>query len=151
MAVTKTVLKNTNQETVVKVAGTDAAVTIDLQTDCLASTQALDGATQTVNIVSANWTGLPSSTITVARNSVTIIPITGDQPQVLDFVGQGYTDSVENTSDIVVTITGTAAVYLILRKVGGYATKVEMATYGAYDDPTRVGASTSMSGSPDRV
>lgn len=151
MAVTKTVLKNTNQETVVKVAGADASVTIDLQTDCLAGTQALDGATQTVNIISANWTGLPSSTITVARNSVTVLPITGDQPQMLDLAGQGYVDTIENTSDIVVTIAGTAAVYLVLRKVNGYATKVEYATYGAYDDPTRVGASTTMSGSPDKV
>lgn len=151
MAVTKTVLKNTNQETVVKVAGTDAAVTIDLQTDCLASTQALDGVTQTVNIISANWTGLPSSTITVSRNSVTVLPITGDQPQNLDLAGQGYVDTVENTSDVVVTITGTAAIYLVLRKVSGYATKVENATYGIYDDPTRVGASTTMSGSPDKV
>jgi thioredoxin reductase (NADPH) len=33
----------------------------------------------------------------------------------------------------------------------GWATKVEESTYGSYDDPTRVGASTTISGSPDKV
>jgi hypothetical protein len=41
--------------------------------------------------------------------------------------------------------------YITLRKVAGWSTKVENATYGAYDDPTRVGASTTMNGSPDKV
>ena len=38
--------------------------------------------------------------------------------------------------------------YLVLRKIAGWDTKVENATYGAYDDPTIVGASTTMDGSP---
>ena len=42
MAVTKTILKNTNLETVIKIAGTAGSATIDLQTDCVAGTQALD-------------------------------------------------------------------------------------------------------------
>jgi hypothetical protein len=66
--------------------------------------------------------------------------------------GSGFVDNVENTSDIVVTIAGAEAqCYLTVRKASGYATKVEPATYGAYDDETRVGASTTLSGSPDKV
>jgi hypothetical protein len=153
MAVTKTILKNTNQETIVKVAGTAASATIDLQTDCLAAAQALDGATQTVNIVGFQFTGLASSTITIARNGTNITTLSSEGHDSIEFAaGNGFSDTIENTSDIVVSIAGAEAqIYLTLRKVGGYATKVENATYGAYDDPTRVGASTTLSGSPDKV
>ena len=152
MAVTTTVLKNTNQEAIVKVAGTAAAGTIDLQTTILAATQALDGATQTVNIVSVSFTGLTGSTITITRDTTNILTMYAEGSDTLDFAGMGFVDTIENTKDIVVTIAGAEAqCYLTLRKVSGYATKVENATYGAYDDPTRVGASTTMSGSPDKV
>jgi hypothetical protein len=40
---------------------------------------------------------------------------------------------------------------LVLRKISGWDTKVEETTYGAYDDRTRVGASTTLDGSPDKV
>jgi hypothetical protein len=142
MAVTKTVLKNTNQETIIKVAGTAASSTIDLQTDCLASTQAISGATQTVNIVACKWCGLNNSTITITRNSVNILTLNGSDAGDLDFsAGYGFVDSIENTSDVVVTVAGAEAqVYLTLRKVGGYATKVETAVFGAYDDQTAVGS-----------
>jgi hypothetical protein len=153
MAVAKTVLKNTNQESVVKVAGTDASATIDLSVDLLAGSQALDGATQTVNIVGCQWVGLPNATITITRNSVNILTLPGGGADYIEFAaGNGFVDNIQNTSDIVVTIAGAEAqVYLILRKTGGYATKVETAVYGAYDDETRVGASTSLSGSPDKA
>jgi hypothetical protein len=142
MPVTKTILKNTNNETIVKVAGTAAAATIDLQTDCLATTQALDGATQTVNIVQLHFTGLPSSTITVSRNSINIFTIGAEGEGTVDLgTGNGLVETIENTQDIVVTIAGAEAqCYLVLRKAGGYATKVETAVFGAYDDETAVGS-----------
>jgi hypothetical protein len=153
MAVTKTILKCTNNETVVKVAGTAAAATIDLSVDCLATTDALAGDTQTVNIAQLQYSGLASSTITVTRNSINIFTIGAEGEGTIDLgTGNGIADTIQNTQDIVVTIAGAEAqCYLVLRKVGGFASKVENATYGAYDDPTRVGASTTMSGSPDKV
>jgi hypothetical protein len=153
MAVTKTILKNTNQESVVKVAGTAAASTIDLSVDLLAGSQALDGATQRVNIAGVQWVGLANATITITRNSVNILTLPGGGADYIEFAaGSGFVDNIENASDIVVTIAGAEAqCYLTLRKVSGYATKVENATYGAYDDETRVGASTTLSGSPDKV
>lgn len=43
----------------------------------------------------------------------------------------------ENTSPIEVTITGTQGeVWIRLKKVSGYRSTIEYATYGAYDDPT---------------
>lgn len=142
MAVTKTILKNTNNETVIKIAGTAAGATIDLQTDCLASTQALDGATQTVNIAGCQWVGLDGASITITRNSANILTLPGGGSDTLEFAaGNGYVDNVNNTYDIVVNIAGAEAqCYLTLRKVGGYATKVETAVYGAYDDQTAVGS-----------
>lgn len=152
MAVTKTILKNTNLETVVKISGTAASATISLATDCLASTQALSGATQTVDIITSQVTGLLNSSITVVRNSLPVLAFAPENNGLFNFEGNGYRDTVGNTSDIVVTIAGAEAhIYLTLRKVGGYATKVEEATYGAYEDVTRVGASTTASGSPDKV
>jgi hypothetical protein len=146
----KTVLKNTNQEAVVKITGVGTE-TIDLQTDILAATQALDGETQSVNIIGIQFTGLATSTITIVRGGTTVTSLSAEGNEYVEF-GAGYSETTSNTADIVVTIgTANAQAYITLRKVGGYATKVETATYGAYDDPTRVGASTTMSGSPDKV
>jgi len=151
MAVTKTVIKNTNTEAVIKVAGTDAAATIDLQTDLLNSSQALDGATQTVNILSLNWTGANNGVATISRGGVTIATLQANAAGMMYFDGQSMApDTIGNTADIVVTISGAQTeCWLRVRKAGGYAPKVEDATYGSYDDPTRVGASTTLSGSPE--
>jgi hypothetical protein len=142
MPVVKTIIKNTNNETVVKVAGTAAAATIDLSTDLVASTQATDGATQTVNIAAVQWVGLPSATVTIARNATTILTLPGGGAETLDFAnGNGYVDNISNTDDITVTIAGAEAqCYLVLRKAGGYATKVETVVFGAYDNETAVGS-----------
>jgi hypothetical protein len=153
MAVRKVILKNTNLETVVKVAGTSGNVTLTLDTDLLASTQVKVGSVQTVNIAGVRWHGLAGSSITVTRNSVNVLTLPGDSPNSDAMAaGSGYVDIEENTKDLVVAIAGAEAqVFLTLRKISGYATKVETATFGAYDDETRVGASTTLSGSPDKV
>jgi hypothetical protein len=151
MAVTKTVLKNVNQETVVKVAGTAAAATIDLDVDLIAASQIADGDTQTVNIIGLVWTGATDGIITITRNNVVIVTLQANAAGALEFGGQAMIpETINNTSDIVVTISGAQAeCWVRLRKVSGYKTKVEYSTYGAYEDESRVGASTTLSGSPD--
>lgn len=146
-----TVLKNTNQETIIKVYGVGTE-TIDLQTTIVAASQQVSG-TQVVNIAGLEYTGLAGSTITIVRNGVTITSLAAEGHDFIAYAaGSGFVDSIENTSDIAITIgTANAQCYITLRKVSGYAPKVEDALYGAYDDPTRVGASTTMSGSPDKV
>lgn len=153
MAVVKTVVKNTNQEAVVKVAGTEAAATIDLSVDLLAATQALAGATQTVNIAGLVWTGATGGIITLTRNNIVVVTLQANASGALDFTGQMMIPEViSNTHDIVVTISGAQAeCWIRLRKVGGYDTKVETVVFGAYDDETRIGASQTLSGSPDKV
>lgn len=140
MAVIKTILKNHNQSAVVKVGGTAGSATIDLQTDLLAATQALDGSTQTVNIVSVAVSGLLGSAITVTRGGVPVMAFAPENSGKIQLNEAGYVDSQNNTDDITVTVSGAEAhIYLVLHKSGGYASKVETATYSVYDDVTKVG------------
>jgi len=154
MAATRTtIIRNTNQETIIKYEGSsaDTAATIDIST-LAASTQTRNADTPTVNIVKFIASGLLTAGVTVVRNSVTILAAAPENAPVFDLTQNGISDSVQNTQNIVITTTGAASTgYLVLRKIAGWSTKVEDATYGAYDDPTRVGASTTMSGSPDKV
>lgn len=140
MAIVKTILKKTHQEAVVKVAGTAAAGTVALATDLLPTGQVLDGVTQTVNIVGVTWAGSSAGVVTITRNSVVIMTLTSSGQ--LDFTGQAMIpDTIENTSDIVVTISGgQAECWMRLRKVGGYKTSVEPEQFGIYDNPAVVGS-----------
>lgn len=152
-AVALTTIKNTNQETVIKFEGTagstDGTITI---ADLTAGTQARNADTPTVNIVKLISTGLLTSAVTIKRNSTVVMACAPENAPVINLTQDGITDTVNNTSDIVITVAGAAATgYLVLRKVAGWSTKVETAVYGAYDDETRVGASTTLSGSPDKV
>ena len=138
MAITPQVLKLNDTEAVVKVYGTNDAGTIDLST-LIPSTQALDGATQTVNINKIEWAGTAASTVTISRGAAGVVTVDSTGRDSLEF-GAGYSDTTGNTDDILVTVTGTVAVYLTLRKVSGYANKVETAQFGIYDDETAVGS-----------
>lgn len=152
MAATRTtIIRNTNQETIIKYEGSsaDTAATIDIST-LAATTQARNSDTPTVNIVKFICSGLLTGGVTVVRNSVTILAAAPENAPILDLTQNGISDSVQNTQNIVITTTGAVSTgYLILRKVAGWDTTVEPVTYGEYDDPTLVGASTTLSGSPD--
>ena len=154
MAVVKTVLKNSESETVVKVAGSGAGILIDLQVDLLSATQVLDGATQTVNITGISWTGETTHYTLIDRNEVRVATLSASAAGSLMFDGQTMPpENTENTSGIFVAMSGTGEgeCWIRLRKVSGYKSKVETSIYGSYDDPTRVGASTTMPGSPDYI
>ena len=154
MAVIFTVVKNTNQETIVHfdtVAAESGTLALNTLT---AGTQALTvGGTPTVNIVKFFSTGQLGAGLRIVRDGKNIIACSPENSPVIDMNSNGFVDNINNTSDIVVTndvakpVTG----YLVLRKVAGWSTKVENEVYGAYDDVTRVGASTTLSGSPDKV
>ena len=148
----KTYLKSTAQEVVVKIYGTNASETIELdEAGMIPATQVVDGATQTVNIVGLVWSGAADAVITITRGA-TIATLQANAAGFIDFSGQGMVpDSVSNTTDIAVATTGLGQCDLRLHKVAGYKTLYEPATYGSYDDITRFGASTTVSGSPDKV
>lgn len=150
----QSVIRNTQQEAVVKVWGAAGVTeTIDLQT-LMPSNQELDGETQTVTILGVTWTGGTDGIATVTRNGAVIMTLQANAAGMLLFDGQTMPpESTNATHDIVVAITGAACeVWLKVRKAGGYKSKSgEYASYGAYEDETRVGASTTVNGSPDYV
>ena len=154
MAVLFTTVKNTNQETIIHFdtvlaeSGTIALNSLGAATQALTS-----GGTPTVNIVKFVCTGELGAGTRIVRNGKNIIACAPENAPYFDFTQNGWSDNTNNTYDIVVTNDAAKPVtgYLVLRKVAGWTTKVETATLGAYDDETRVGASTTISGSPDKV
>lgn len=141
MATNKTILKNTENEVVYKLSGA-GTTTIALNSgDILAPTQVVDGSTQKVDITGFTWTGASDGLITIVRNSVVIATCPAASSNFLDLAGQMMpADSTENTSPIVVTITGQAELWLRIRKKSGYKSKIELAEYSQYDDPTVAGS-----------
>jgi hypothetical protein len=153
MAVLFTTVKNTNQETIIHfdtVAAESGTITI---ANLTASTQARNSDTPAVNIVKFFCSGAVGAGTRITRSSKNIISVAPENAPVFDFTSNGFVDNTNNTADIVVVNDAAKPVtgYIVLRKVAGWSTKVETATYGAYDDETRVGASTTISGSPDKV
>jgi hypothetical protein len=153
MAMTITTLKNNNQETVIHFtssASESGTVTI---ANLTASTQVRNSDSPTVNIVKYHITGELASKVLVARNSKIVLAVAPENAPNSEFNTLGFSVTNDNTFDIVITNVGVKDVsgFLVLRKLAGWDSKVENAAYGAYDDPTRVGASTTVSGSPDKV
>ena len=153
MAMTITTLKNTNQETVIHFTSSAAESGTITIANLTASTQARNSDTPAVNIVKWQISGELASKVTVNRNSKIVIACAPENAPYAELNAWGIPLTNDNTSDIVITngaakdVTG----ILVLRKVAGWATKVENEVYGAYDDVSRVGASTTLSGSPDKV
>jgi hypothetical protein len=153
MAVLFTTVRNTNQETIIHfdtVAAESGTINI---ANLAATTQARNSDTPAVNIVRFICTGADGAATRVTRGGKNIISVAPENAPILDLTQYGISDNTNNTADIVIVndvakpVTG----YITMRKIAGYSTKVENEVYGAYDDPTRVGASTTLSGSPDKV
>lgn len=154
MAVLFTTVKNTNQEVIVHFDTVAAeSGTLALNTLGAATQELTSGGTPKVNIVKFVSTGELGAGLRITRNGKNIIACAPENAPMLDLNSIGISDNTNNDSDIVVVndvakpVTG----YLVLRKIQGWDTKVEETTYGAYDDRTRVGASTTLDGSPDKV
>ena len=131
MATVKTIFKKTYGEALVKVAGTLGTETINLATDLLATNDSLlSGGTPTVNIAAVQWTGASTGLISITRNGVIVMTLNSGASGFLDFGGQIIPpDSTENTSNIVVTISGgQAECWIRLRKVSGYKNTDAMTT-----------------------
>lgn len=153
MAMTLTTVKNTNQETVIHFASSAAETGTITIANLTASTQARNAANPAVNIVKFICMGELGSKVIISRNSKIVLVCAPENAPYSEFNAWGIPVINDNTYDIAIINSAAKDVsgFLVLRKVAGWDTKVEPATYGAYDDPTRVGASTTLSGSPDKV
>lgn len=134
-------LRNTNQETIIKFTGAATDTGTITIANLGATTQARNADAPKVNMVRIIASGLTNSNLTITRGGVAIFQGSPGAVIELEFISNGFSDSVNNTSDLVFTI-GTAAVtgYISLRKLAGWDTTVETATYGAYDNVTVVGS-----------
>jgi hypothetical protein len=142
MAMTITTLKNTNQETVIHFASSLAESGTVTIANLTASSQARNSDTPAVNIVKWQVTGELASKISVVRNSKNVIVAAPENAPYAELNAWGIPLTNDNTFDIVIT-NGTAKEVtgiLVLRKVAGWSTKVEHATFGAYDNPAAVGS-----------
>jgi hypothetical protein len=142
MAMTITTLKNTNQETVIHFASSLAESGTITIANLTASTQARNSDTPAVNIVKWQVVGELASKINVVRNSKNVIVAAPENAPYAELNAWGIPLTNDNTFDIVIT-NGTAKEVtgiLVLRKVAGWSTKVEHATFGAYDNPAAVGS-----------
>ena len=154
MAINLTTIKNTNQEVIIhfETPATIQNGTITIA-NLAAASQARNSDTPKVNIVRFVCTGEVGSAVIVQRDIKTIIACAPENVPFLDLPSMGISENQNNDADIVIQnqvakqVTG----YITLRKVQGWSSKVEPETYGAYDDTSRVGASTTLSGSPDKV
>jgi hypothetical protein len=143
MALSKTVLRLTQTEAVIKVSGNGGSATIDLQTDLLAATESLAAGSQNVTIVGVRWSGESANTILIERNSTRILTLPTEQADYIAFDGQELPPENTNaTHDIAVAQVGSGYVelYLKLRKVSGYDTKIETGVFGIYDNTSAVGS-----------
>ena len=142
MAMTITTLKNTNQETVIHFASSLAESGTITIANLTASTQARNSDTPAVNIVKWQITGELASKVNVVRNSKNVIVAAPENAPYAELNAWGIPLTNDNTFDIVITngaakeVTG----ILVLRKTAGWSTKVEHATFGAYDNPAVVGS-----------
>lgn len=132
----KQILRNTETIASVKFWGAGSTETLDLQTDLIVPNRVvLDGGTQTVNIMSFTWSGAPGSTVKVSRAGTDIMTMDGGAAAQLVFDNMLFTDSINNTADITVVVTGDCYLYMVLRKQGGYAQTFQPGPFGIYDNP----------------
>jgi len=118
MAISKTIIKLSHIESVIKVVA-DAAgsITIGLATDLLKSNEELDGATPKVNIGAIDSAISNNSVVSVTRNAVLNMNLFENTQQMPMEYGA---DSTNNTFDIGVATTGACTVYFRLLKLQGY-------------------------------
>lgn len=148
----KSILRVTEGHCVVKVSGGAGTETIALKTDLLKYNDSnpdnvsrypteVAGSTVYVNLVALTWTGEAATVITIVRDSVRIATLAGSRSAQLSFVKDYMVaDSVKNTSDIVVTISGgQGEVWIALQKMKGYTSTIETSLLGHYDDLDQVG------------
>ena len=139
-----TVMKQTHKDVNIKIAGaTGDSGTLDIST-LLATGQELDGATQRVNILAAQWTGNATGVLTLTRNGVIVMTLQSTPAgQITLDDGTYVPDNIENSSDIGWSITGTTGqieAWIRLRKESGYKTQVEPEQFGSYDNPLVAGS-----------
>jgi len=133
MPVTKTVLKKTPQVAVVKLVGSGSS-TIDLDVDLKTIDESFLGyANANVNISGVMWSFSGTDSLTIARNSTTVMVLYGNDNWTFN-QQYGFTDTSNNNSNIVCTLSGSGGtVFVTLSKTQGYTLPNQQVLYSKYD------------------
>jgi len=142
MAMTFTTVKNTNQETVIHFASSAAETGTITLANLTANAQARNADAPKVDIVKFLCTGELGSKIIVSRNGKIVIVTSPENDMNVEFNSLGIPVNNDNTSDIAIinSVAKDVTGWIVLRKVAGWSTEVETATFGSYDNPTVVGS-----------
>lgn len=127
MAITKTVIKLTHQEAIIKIVNdsTAASVTIGCATDLVRSDETQSG-TIDVRLSRVEY-GLAAGG-RIVRNAINVLEIpTGDGA----FEYTGFNDATQSAQDLVVTI-GQGTAFIRLLKVNGYKPNFQPEQKGGY-------------------
>jgi hypothetical protein len=129
MAITKTILKLTHIDAVVKVVNTaaSASVTIALATDLLRSDETLSG-TLDVRLSTVEY-GIGTGGGNIVRNSVDVLEMPAANHGM--FTYELANDPTQSASDLVVTI-GQGTAFIRLLKVNGYKPNFTPEQKGGY-------------------
>jgi hypothetical protein len=137
-----TTVKNTNLETVIHFTSSAAeSGTITIADLGFAASQARNSDTPNVTIVKFSVMGELGSKVTINRNSKIVIACAPENAPYMEANSWGIPINNDSTFDIVVTngVAKDVSGFLVLRKVAGWSTKVETATYSVYDNVNAVG------------
>lgn len=114
----KTVLKKTRQQAIVKLVGTGTYTITPLDVKLADETVASNG-NVTMNINSVIYSLVGATASTVARGATTVMELTGNDnwsfPQMMGFV-----ENESNASNITVTLNGGGMIYMGITKSDGF-------------------------------
>lgn len=117
MAAVKTILKKVRQQAGVKVVG-EGSVTIS-SLDLKLSDEAVDQPNVQINVTGAMWTAPGPVPIIITRNgSVTQYLNGNDNWSMTQMLG--FSDSANNSANLVVTLPANSMIYLHLTKAAGF-------------------------------
>ena len=103
MALTKTILKNTDKEVIVKVQGNSGSVVFTLGE--LALVGEVSDANTYVSISGIQWSGATDGVITIKRNNIVIATLQTNNAGALDMMGQGMIpDNTEANSGFEISV-----------------------------------------------
>ena len=140
------IMKLTETLAIVKIYGVGATTTETISLSAVPASNGLLSPTQVVSgtvspkvgIGFLNWT--VGGDVTITRGALAIYKLYQNTGE-FDLSGNGgMLDTKNGTSDIVVTITTGGVVFLTLRKIEGYDSKIEAWRFGQYDNPAVVGS-----------
>lgn len=143
-------LKNSDKDAVIKVIS-DGDGTVEVPLSALVSDnqEMPKEGKPFVSIREVEWSGEEGGLIRVLRGGERVMSLQSAPQGLMQFEGQQMPAETHNAEeDFSFEITGTCEAWFWVRK-RGYATKVEEASYGAYDDPDRVGPKEDVPVDPD--